>query len=458
MDITEKVRDSLFSFGIKPSSVIGIAVSGGADSICLLTVIHSLTKENQTLKNLTLKAVTIDHNMRPKEESSSDADFVETYCKKLELPCFRYTIPVGKIEEVSKEKNCGSEAAARNLRYSCFEDFIKKEKIDFLCLAHNANDQTETLVMRFLQGGSVHSLSGIPLVRDSFVRPLLSVSRKEIEAYLSEKKISYRTDSTNSDNAMLRNRIRHELLPLLDKNFPGYEKSLLAMSRKMSDDSSFILSCTDEAKKEIFFKAENNFASFSLESFRKLHKTLRIRILYDAFDEALHQEKSECRVPYDFLLSLDKGISKEEKISQEIFNFICEEKEGFFVIRKKEEDKKESGYFLTVKSEGDYSFDEFTLSVEKKDDGIGLSAKGKTLFLSGLSFPFVLRSLQNADTIEDAKGTYRSVSKILEGWKCGEKKYLVPLVQELKNPSLPLRAVWGEVFGTRNWIVNKGGE
>ena len=125
----------------------------------------------------------------------------------------------GEVFSYSKEKGCVVEAAARDLRYKAFEEFITKYDLVFLCLAHNKNDQVETALMRFLQGGSVYSSSCIPQVRQKFIRPLLNISRTQIEEYLLKLNVLWRYDSTNLDNEYLRNKIRNELVPFLNEKF-----------------------------------------------------------------------------------------------------------------------------------------------------------------------------------------------------------------------------------------------
>ncbi len=156
-DFDSKVSEKLSACGVTLSSPcrIAVAVSGGADSISLLTALfHIMPSDGR------LMAVTVNHNLRPEAETSGDAAFVQDYCASLGIRCLRYDIPRGEILDAVRGRGLSLEEAARDARYACFERFMAENSVDFLCLAHNRNDQLETLLMRFLSGGGVESLSG----------------------------------------------------------------------------------------------------------------------------------------------------------------------------------------------------------------------------------------------------------------------------------------------------------
>ena len=146
-ELERAVENQLKILGVDLSSGVKIAaaVSGGADSIALLTILHRILPENAVLK-----AVTVNHNIRPSEETEGDAEFVQAYSRSLGVECVRIDIPRGRVEEFSTAFDCGTEDAARRLRYEAFERFKADCGVDFICLAHNRNDQLETVLMRFI--------------------------------------------------------------------------------------------------------------------------------------------------------------------------------------------------------------------------------------------------------------------------------------------------------------------
>ena len=232
---------------------IGIAVSGGADSVSLLVSLSHLSKEF----NVPLRVISINHNLREEKESFSDVKYVEFLCNEIiktgiDLKFFAVNFPRGKILEIAKERNKGVEEAARFLRYKAFDEFFINENVSCVCLAHNLNDNIETVLMRFLQGSSFEGLSGIKFVREKFVRPLLNISRKEIEEYLNSIKQNYVTDSTNNSLDYSRNRIRNIVIPELEK----------INSSAIQNISKFISVCREENEAlEFFSKNSTCFCS-----------------------------------------------------------------------------------------------------------------------------------------------------------------------------------------------------
>ena len=220
-EFEEHVLKGLQSCGINlkeasaSGSMLGAAVSGGADSVSLLVALCNLCKSY----SIPLKIITVNHYIRRESETCGDVEFVKQLCESLKNQEYDVELAVcelqkGQVAALADEKQIGIEAAARELRYKAFENFIAEKKLACLCLAHNKNDQLETLLMRFLQGAGTEARGGIPLVRGKYVRPLLGIERAQIEEYLNQKNIAWRNDSTNNDTAYLRNRIRAELVPL----------------------------------------------------------------------------------------------------------------------------------------------------------------------------------------------------------------------------------------------------
>ncbi len=222
-----------------------LAVSGGADSIALLTACVRLVSRlppQRIPAEFHFLAVTVDHGIRPEPESFGDALFVEAYCKTLpRAACRIVRFPPDAVRNEAQARRRGREDAARALRYRAFEAAALESGASAVCLAHTKNDQSETLLLRFLQG----SAGGIPRARGIFVRPLLDISRNEIESYLAALSVGYRTDRTNSDTRYARNRVRHDLAPSLDRTFPGWQRAVLAGYEKTLDNLEAVRSLAD---------------------------------------------------------------------------------------------------------------------------------------------------------------------------------------------------------------------
>jgi tRNA(Ile)-lysidine synthase len=187
----------------EPGQRVGIAVSGGADSVCLLRVLLEL----QPRWNWHFSVLHVEHGLRG-EESSLDAEFVRGLAEIHGLPFFL------RHADLSQARNV--EEAARLCRREFFLEFLARGELDRIALGHTQSDQAETVLFRFLRGSGTAGLAGIrPVTSDGIVRPLIAVEREEIRGYLRAHGIAWREDSSNEDLSMARNRIRRETLPAL---------------------------------------------------------------------------------------------------------------------------------------------------------------------------------------------------------------------------------------------------
>jgi len=210
--LEEKVLQTIKKFDMLSfNDRVLIGVSGGPDSVTLLNVLLSL-KERY---NLSFFIAHLDHMLRG-EESDEDVNFVKNLAQELDLPC---EIKSYNLTKIARKEHLTLEEAAREYRYKFYSETAKKFKANKIALGHNADDQVETVLMRFLRGSGLEGLMGIPPVRGKIIRPLIECSRAEIEEYCQEHKIGYRIDSSNKEVIYFRNKIRLELLPSLAKDY-----------------------------------------------------------------------------------------------------------------------------------------------------------------------------------------------------------------------------------------------
>ena len=297
----KQLPSELLSCEVKNKTLL-LAVSGGADSIAMLvsslSLINNPIFENK-YKNLKLKVVTVNHKIRSEDESLGDCLFVKNLCESNQIPCFIENAQDNQIENLSKTRGMGTEESARFFRYSIFEKIALQDKADFIFLAHNKDDQLETLIQRFFQGATGSSSLGIPQKREIFYRPMMEFSKKEIYQYLEEKKVDYRTDATNFENDYLRNKIRNLVIPCINENFNGWKSALLKGVQKKSIDEDFF---EQECKKYPWEYSENQ-ACMEKSTFENLHKAIKIRLVY----EVLSKIKANHRVPYEIIESFCDG-------------------------------------------------------------------------------------------------------------------------------------------------------
>lgn len=212
-----------------------LGVSGGADSVCLLHVL----KELQATLKLTLSVVHVNHGIRGLE-AERDADFVKDLCSKLEVKYFREDRNIPKIAD---EMGMSEEEAGRHARYETFYQAAHEIKANKIAIAHNLNDNSETILFNLFRGTGIKGLTGIPCQRDMIIRPLLCCTRSEIEEYLRNNNWDFCVDSTNKTTEYSRNRIRLELLPYIQENINNKAEYNIVNAAKNLEEIADYLEC-----------------------------------------------------------------------------------------------------------------------------------------------------------------------------------------------------------------------
>ena len=217
---------------INPGDVIGIAVSGGKDSMALL---HYLSGLQDTL-DFELVAVTIDHSIR--EESSSDAMFVMDYCKEHNIRAYKFKVDAKKV---ASDNKLTLEEGARIARYNIFKGLERKGVVDRMVLAHHLTDQTESILMHIFRGSQIKGAKGMDYIRDNYyIRPMLDVDRQTIDKYILDNDIPYVEDKTNNDDTYARNYLRNVVLPLIRKQWPNLDQAVSNFGKACKEDDEYI--------------------------------------------------------------------------------------------------------------------------------------------------------------------------------------------------------------------------
>ncbi len=268
--ITERVKNTIKKYRlIGKNNKIVVAVSGGPDSVALLYLLNGLKKE----LNLILHIAHLDHMLR--KGSHKDAEFVRGLAQNLNIPLTSAQINVKRIASKGSV-----EEIARNARLGFLFKVARDIKADRIAIGHNLDDQAETVLMRILRGSGLHGLSGILPKRTiagyEIIRPLIEVKRKEIRAYLKRKKIQPLEDPTNEEDVYFRNKIRNNLLPLLEKDYNRNIKELLSnMAESVGVDYDY-LNCLARQKVKVAK------TKISLKKLTGLHPALQRLIFRNA--------------------------------------------------------------------------------------------------------------------------------------------------------------------------------
>lgn len=217
---------------------IGVAVSGGKDSMCLLHYLHSISKE----RGFECIAITIDHSLR--ETSAADAEFVVNYCNKHGIKVYMYKV---NAQRLSQDKGLSIEAAARECRFRIFKALINKKVINKIALGHHLQDQAETILLNIFRGSGITGASGMDVVRDKvYMRPLLNTSKSEIMAYINTNDIPYVEDETNESNDFSRNYIRNIIMPLVRTRWTNADSSICTFGELCKLDDEYIYSTLND--------------------------------------------------------------------------------------------------------------------------------------------------------------------------------------------------------------------
>lgn len=258
----------------QPGDTLVVAFSGGADSTALLDLLIRLPDYN-----LNLIVAHLNHCLR-----GAEADADQEFCRVI---ADRYNVPFEvrrvDIKNMASESGLNLEDAGRRARIQFLDETRTKFDAAAVVLAHHADDQAETVLMRLLRGSGMTGLSGMAFRNArGYIRPLLEISRAEIEQYLLGLGLKWRDDSSNSDTIYLRNRIRHQLLPLLEEYNPAIRSCLAATASVLAGDEELLVELTEQAA-AVACREEDDGIVCSVAQLRSLNTALRRRVLRHAF-------------------------------------------------------------------------------------------------------------------------------------------------------------------------------
>lgn len=247
-----------------PVRHLGVAVSGGPDSVALLSALVALTPK----RGLRLTVLHANHALRP--EAGQEQGLVASLCRRWQLPLVVETF-------TPPPSRSGIEAWARAERYRFFRTAREHHGLDVVALAHTLDDQAETVLFRLLRGSARRGLAGMPPIRDGWlVRPLLDCTRQEVMAYVTAQRLPYATDASNTDLRYARNKIRHLLLPFLEKEFsPQVRRRLAELAKRLRVEEEWLEALTTRAREQ----GQDGSLALSLDRLAAEPQALQARIL-----------------------------------------------------------------------------------------------------------------------------------------------------------------------------------
>lgn len=306
--LIKAVKDTIEAYGLfEEGENILIGVSGGHDSVALLHILREISKD----RGYRLHIAHVNHGVR-----GAEADGDEDYVRKLaETYGFPFYVKKADMNRYAKERGLSSEEAGREIRYSFFREILKnKLKSGKIAVAHNKNDQAETVIMRIMRGTGIDGLKGMDFANGDIARPLLDIARSEIEMYCEEKGLEPRVDRTNFENIYSRNKVRLELIPYIESNFnPNITETLCRMSEVARRDSEFLQSFSEEEYARTSVREKNDAVVLDNGKFKSLDIAIRHRVARLAVLKVLGNleglEEKHLRVLAEFSDSAGTGKS-----------------------------------------------------------------------------------------------------------------------------------------------------
>lgn len=416
---------------------ICVALSGGGDSVALLYALQERAGE----WNMSLSAINVEHGIRG-ESSRADTEFVKKLCERENIPLYCYSEDVPRLAE---EWGMSAEAAARTVRYRIFLDILRQDKADYIATAHHAGDNAESVLFNLFRGSALTGAGGIhgfvnarelavaisPETRaedadilrgKGIIRPLLSVPKSEILAYLCENKLEWREDESNADTAYTRNFLRQEVLAPARERFPALDKALYSFSRAAREDDEFLYTLAEEyfTAGEVCFVSENAPKPLFLRAC-----VLALRHFGGEKDYTLQNLLDIC----------DIAEGENGKAADLPQGIVARREYGAVSFYRKEPPQNAPEYPF---GEGEFAFGKLCVRIVRGKHPAESSALRRALYIDGARLPenCVLRTRKEGDVFQK----FGSGTKKLKEYFIDEK-----IPQRLRG-GIPLVACGKEVF------------
>ena len=351
-----------------------VGLSGGADSVFMLSFLLEYKKQNK--KAFPILAVHVNHGIRG-EEADRDEAFSRELCRTLDVEFESRKIDVPALKHNS---GISIEEAARNARYSIFEDIINgRNDISTIATAHNATDNAETVIMNILRGSGLSGVCGIKPIRDNIIRPIISISKGEIVSALEDNHIPYVTDSTNLSSDYTRNYVRNEIMPLFSRLSDSPELSFTRLTENLRIDFDYLCGISKSF-------VENECCDKILSAkISKLHPSIQSKVI----SMLVHKHTGE--YPEEKHISTLRNLLKTDNFTYSLpgeMNFVCQRGICFFAP-KIIENKLQGQIFSLTKGENKISGSNLTVIVGEFD---------KT---SSFVYNFSIQAKLSSDIIDD---------------------------------------------------------
>ena len=441
MIMLKKVKETIIKHNMldKGGRVI-VAVSGGPDSVALLKALHIISDEY----HLFLIAAHFNHGLRG-DESDSDESFVKNLSKSMGVV---FESGYVDIPSLIKKKGGSTEVICRNERYKFLEDIQKKYRADKIALGHNLGDQAETVIIKFLRGSGMEGLRGILPVRDSiYIRPLISVTREEILNFLKKEDVKYVTDSSNTEDTYLRNRIRGRLIPELMENYnPRLVENLGRMANIIRTEDDYIKMTVEEILESWNINRSEGEIRIKLPELVKLHKAIQWRIVKTLLQNYSPSKKGIGYIHVKSVMDLVEGDNPSGTLNLPFYLEVRREYDLIILSKKKPD--TDSTFCYGVEIPGSVDIKELGITVQfhliDNVPPINFNANSTVLMdYEQISFPLTIRNVKSGDRFQPfgMNGTKKLKSFFIDEKIPKNRRRKIPILADQKS------VLW--IMGTR---------
>ncbi len=439
MDLKKEIEEfnreyQLFNKGMR----LVVAVSGGADSLALLDLLWRMRAE----ASLELVVAHLHHGLR-EEAADADAQFVQDMARLYDLPFYWDKVSVAAYRE---EKKISTQVAARELRYDFLRAVAKQCQAQRIALGHHADDQAETILHHVIRGTGVAGLGGMDPVRAPFVRPLLSIRRQRIEKYCRWRKLNYRDDQSNRDHSYTRNRLREQIIPLLERDYnPSLVEALVRLGEICRAENTFIDQQAEHILRELALEGQGR-VRINTKALLLHPEAMQRRLVQKAWMRITGRPMALAFAHVDRLLSLSKMLAggKQVELPQGV---IVQKQAGFLVFKQKDGSKKPVCWCYSLKVPGVTLVPEAGVLIEAKRQSFSfgeldvnsLLPEQALLDLEKLSLPLHVRNRVAGDVFQPLgiAGKMKLKDFFINTKIPREKRDQVPLVIDARG-----RLVW----------------
>lgn len=294
--LEKQVEETIKKFNmLEKGDKVVVGVSGGPDSMTLLKILISLKEKY----SLTLFVAHVNHMIR--ENAKIDEEYVKEFCKENNIECF---IKRSDVVEKSQKEKKGLEEAGREVRYNFFNEVLKNTNSNKIAIAHNSNDNAETIIMNAIRGTGISGLKGIEPKRDEFIRPLIETSREMIEEYCKQNNVNPRHDESNDDNTYTRNKTRNIVIPYIKKEYnPNIVSTLKRLSEIVRENEEFLKIEVEKQYNEIII-SEGNKIIYDLKKFNSLDIVLQKRLILFGVEKLFGDTKGIEKINLEDIIKL----------------------------------------------------------------------------------------------------------------------------------------------------------